>query len=121
MLWSDYARTNNEKEKWNPEIFGFPKNKQLKKLPFLRARQTNHRAQKEVNQFIFFNADQALQPNEFYNDNENQKKNKIDSYSYSPRMEHKYSNERSPIWRDDFEFLHKSSSYKGLPHFRYDY
>ena len=36
-------------------------------------------------------------------------------------MEHKYSTERIPIWRNDFEFLHKSSRVNKLPHFRYDY
>eukprot|EP01083_Nonionella_stella_P085205 236142_1 len=119
MLWTDYARTNNKKEEWNSDKFGF--GNELDRLPFMQARQTNHRAQREINQFIFFDADQPMQPNEFYNDNMNRKNKNTDSYSYSPRMEHTYSNERSPIWRDDFEFLHRSSAYQGLPHFRYDY
>eukprot|EP01084_Bolivina_argentea_P268948 456955_1 len=120
MLWCDYAKTNNQKDAWNAEKFGFG-TEQIEILPELKARDSNFRRQKEINQFIFFDKDQPMQPNEFYNDNYNRKNNIIDSYAYSPKMEHMYSNERIPIWRSDFEFLHKSASYKGLPHFRYDY
>ena len=120
MLWCDYARTQNQDNEWNADKFGFGQEK-IEQLPFMRARDTNHRKVKEINKFIFFDADQAMQPNEFYNDNKNRINGIIDSYSYSPRMEHKYSNERIPIWRTDFEFLHKSARIKRLPHFRYDY
>merc|ERR1712228_311010 len=120
-LWCDQTRSSIECKEWNAQKFGFGSDA-IEKLPDLRARdRVNDKGQDEVNRFIFFNADQPLQPNEWYNDNKNRQTNNIDSYSYSPRMDHKYSNERSPIWRDDFEFLHKSASYHGLPHFRYDY
>ena len=119
-LWCDQTRSSIEAKEWNAEKFGFGE-EVIEKLPDLRARDVHDKSINEVNQLIFFEADQPMQPNEFFNDNKNRKLKNIDSYSYSPRMEHKYSNERSPIWRDDFEFLHKSASYTGLPHFRYDY
>ena len=103
ILWCDYARRENNDKDWNPKKFAF--DAEISQLPYLRARQTNHRAQKEINQFIFFDADQPMQPNEFYNDNKDRINGIIDSYSCSPRMEHKYSTDRVPIWRDDFEFF----------------
>ena len=122
MTWCDYARTETLSNDWNPEKFGFGTEK-MEKFPFLKARQTQHGAHKEINKFIFFEQDQPLQPNAFFNDNKHRKSEdgNVDIYAYSPRMTHKYSNEKEPVWRTDFEFLHKSASYKGLPHFRYDY
>merc|ERR1740116_168081 len=113
-LWCDETRIASESDAWNAEKFGFGK-EAIDKLPELRARRNRNECPNEVNKFLFYAADQPLQPNEWFDDNKNRKEKIIDSHSYSPRMEHKYSNERVPVWRDDFEFLHKSSNYFGLP------
>merc|ERR1712048_148054 len=121
-LWCNQNRSATHAQEWNAEKFGFGKNA-MDKLPELRARGMLHPndCPNEINKFLFFGADQPLQPNEWFEDNKNRKEKIIVSHSYSPRMEHKYSNERVPVWRSDFEFLHKSANYHGLPHFRYDY